>query len=69
MLGKRNYGEYLLQKFDRSLPGEWKEALLPLIRPRLPSFYQIRQSFRRIFRPAELFLKHRIHRSEHVAIK
>jgi hypothetical protein len=69
MLGKKNYGEYLLQRFDRSLPEDWKKELQPLVKPRFPNLYQIKQSFRRIFRPMELFLKHRIHLSEHVAIR
>lgn len=68
MLGKKNYGEYLLQQFDRSLPEDWKRELSPLVKPRFPKFHQIKQSLRRTFRPIELFLKHRIHRSEHVAI-
>jgi hypothetical protein len=68
MLGKKNYGEFLIQKFDAVLPEDWKGVLRPLVKPKFPNSHQINQAFRRLFRPAELFLKHRIKRSEHVAI-
>ena len=36
MLGKKNYGEYLLHKFKDSLPENWLRELEPLTRPSFP---------------------------------
>jgi hypothetical protein len=69
MLGKKNYGEYLLHQFKNSLPGEWFLALEPLTRPRFPGFRGFFSSLRQVFRPVELFLKHQIGRSQFVAIR
>jgi hypothetical protein len=69
MLGKKNYGEFLLAHFDNILPEPWKSELRPLVRPRLLNLTQIRRSLRRQFMPVELFLKHRINRSRHVSIR
>jgi len=69
MLGKKNYGEWLLQHFDSILPAEWKKELQPLVRPRLLNLTQLRKSLRRQFMPLELFLKHRINRSRHVSMR
>jgi hypothetical protein len=69
MLGKKNYGEFLLQQFDAILPAEWKKELQLLVKPSWPNLTQSRQSLRRIFMPLELFLKHRINRSRHVSIR
>jgi FkbM family methyltransferase len=69
MLGKKNYGEFLLQRFGAILPAHWKKELQMLVQPRWPNLTQARQSFRRIFMPLELFLKHRINRSRHVSIR
>lgn len=69
MLGKKNYGEFLLGRFDKILPDEWKKELRSLVQPRWPNLTQIRQSLRRNFMPLELFLKHRINRSRHVSIR
>ncbi len=69
MVGKKNYGEYLLQRFDSALPETWKRDLAPLVKPTLPNWTQIRQGLRRTFMPLELFLKHRISRSKHVSVR
>jgi len=69
MLGKKNYGEHLLQRFDSILPENWKKELRDIVKPRWLNLTQMRQSFRRQFRPVELFLKHRINRSRHVSIR
>lgn len=69
MLGKKNYGEWLLQRFDKIVPLEWKQELQPLVRPRLLTLTQLRQLVRRQLMPLELFLKHRINRSRHVSIR
>jgi len=69
MLGKRNYGEYLLQKFDATLPEDWKRELRPIVEPHWLNLTQLKQSFRRQLMPLELFLKHRINRSRHVSIR
>jgi FkbM family methyltransferase len=69
MMGKKNYGEFLLEKFQDKLPHDWREQLKPLLRPAFPNRHQIYTSMRRWFRPLELLLKHRIGKSEFVAIK
>ena len=69
MLGKKNYGEYLLQQFGASLPEAWKKELHPLVKPRWPNLTQSRHALRRAFMPLELFLKHRINRSRHVSVR
>ena len=69
MLGKKNYGEFLLQKFDARLPEEWKEELRHIVKPRWLNFNELRHSLRRQLMPLELFLKHRINRSRHVSIR
>ena len=69
MLGKKNYGEFLLHRFDSILPEDWKKELRPVVKPRCLNLNQIRQSLRRQFMPLELFLKHRINRSRHVSIR
>ena len=69
MMGKRNYGEYLLLKFQSSLPAAWVSELQQLVKPRFPGFRAFAQGCRRTFMPLELFLKHRINRSEHAAIR
>jgi hypothetical protein len=68
MLGKKNYGEHLLHKFKSSLPDDWVRELEALTRPRFPGIRPFFTSVRRMFHPAELFLKHRIGRSQFVAI-
>lgn len=69
MIGKRNYGEYLLLKFKTSLPPEWIVELEMLVKPKFPGFRRFAQSLRRTFRPIELLLKHQIGRSQHVSIR
>jgi hypothetical protein len=69
MLGKKNYGEYLLYKFKNSLPKNWVRELEPLTRPSFPGVHPFLASLRRMFHPMEIFLKHRIGRSEFVAIR
>jgi hypothetical protein len=69
MMGKRNYGEYLLVRFKDSLSAGWIPELQELVKPRFPNWQQFRQELRRTFMPLELFLKHRIKRSEHAAIR
>ena len=69
MLGKKNYGEFLLQKFDAQLPEAWKAELRLVVKPRWLNLTQLRKSFRRQFMPLELFLKHRINRSRHVSVR
>lgn len=69
MLGKKNYGEFLLQKFRDRLPVTWFDQLLPLTKPSFPGFGQLGTTVRRALRPLELFLKHQIGKSEFVSIK
>jgi hypothetical protein len=69
MLGKKNYAEYLLQRFNQELPEEWKAELLAMTRPGWPGLAQIRASWRKFFMPVELFFKHRINRSRHVSVR
>jgi len=69
MVGKKNYGEYLLQKFSAELPDSWKQELEPLVKPRLPNLTQSLHALRQTFMPLELFLKHRINRSQHVSLR
>lgn len=69
MLGKKNYGEYLLGRFPGSLPADWVRELEPLTRPSFPGPRPLLLSFRRALRPLELFLKHQIGRSQFVSIK
>ncbi|HEY1717502.1 MAG TPA: FkbM family methyltransferase [Verrucomicrobiae bacterium] len=69
MLGKKNYGEFLLHKFKNSLPENWFQELEPLTRPSLPGVRPLLASLRRMFHPMEIFLKHRIGRSEFVAVR
>jgi len=69
MLGKKNYGEFLLQQFDAVLPEEWKVELRLIVKPRCLNLVQLRKSLRRQFMPLELFLKHRINRSRHVSVR
>jgi hypothetical protein len=69
MLGKKNYGEYLLKKFERSLPADWIQELEPLTRPSFPGLRPFLSSVRRTLRPAELFLKHQIGRSQFVSVR
>ena len=68
-LGKKNYGEYLLQRFDRQLPESWKAELRAIVRPGWPGFTWMRAALRHFFMPVELFLKHRINRSRHVSVR
>ena len=69
MLGKKNYGEYLLHRFKDFLPENWFQELEPLTKPAFPGVRPFLASLRRTFRPVELFLKHRIGRSEFVSIR
>jgi hypothetical protein len=69
MLGKKNYGEFLLHKFRDTLPAPWYDALNPLTRPAFPGFGRLVGSVRSVLRPLELFLKHQIGKSEFAAIK
>jgi hypothetical protein len=69
MLGKKNYGEFLLQQFDTTLPEDWKTELRGIVKPRWPNFTQMKQLLRRQCMPLELFLKHRINRSRHVSLR
>jgi hypothetical protein len=69
MMGKRNYGEYLLQRYKTNLPSEWWPDLEDLVKPRFPKFQHLKRSLRRLFRPIELLLKHQINRSQHVSIR
>jgi hypothetical protein len=68
MLGKKNYAEYLLHRFKDFLPENWVQELEPLTKPAFPGVRPFLSSLRRTFRPVELFLKHRIGRSEFVSI-
>ena len=69
MMGKKNYGEYLLHSFKDSLPENWFRELEPLTRPAFPGVRPFLTSLRRTLRPVELFLKHRIGRSEFSSIR
>ncbi|HEX7653068.1 MAG TPA: FkbM family methyltransferase [Verrucomicrobiae bacterium] len=69
MLGKKNYAEYILEKFKADLPAEWVNQLAPLTRPRLPALSRLPTKLRWLFYPLELFMKHHIGKSEFVAIK
>ncbi|MGA3163565.1 MAG: FkbM family methyltransferase [Verrucomicrobiota bacterium] len=69
MLGKKNYGEYVLKKFERVLPTDWVRELEPLTKPSFPGIRPFLSSVRRTLHPVELFLKHRIGRSEFVSIR
>ena len=69
MLGKKNYGDYLLQKCSAALPDNWKKELEQLVKPRLPNLSQTLHALRQTFMPVELFLKHRINRSRHVSVR
>jgi len=69
MLNKKNYGEYLLERFKDSLPSKWVEELRPLVKPRPPGLRQWPGILRKLFMPIELFLKHRINRSCAVSIR
>ncbi len=69
MLGKKNYGEFLLQNFKGSLPETWFNELDQLTRPRFPGFRPFLASLRRTFHPLELFLKHQIGKSQFVAAR
>lgn len=69
MFAKKNYGEYLLEKFQDKIPADWQAELKPLLRPGLPSKAQVIRSVRKLLHPLELLLKHRIGKSEFVAIK
>lgn len=69
MLGKKNYGEYLLYKFKNSLPENWIQELKTLTKPAFPGIQPFLSSLRRTFRPVECFLKHRIGRSEFVSFR
>lgn len=69
MLGKKNYGEYLLARFRDRLPAVWHKELSLLTRPSLPNWGQVVKTLRRWLRPTELFLKHQIGKSEFVSIR
>jgi hypothetical protein len=69
MLGKKNYGEHLLQNFKNSIPDDWFHELESLTRPRFPGVRPFFTSLRRMFHPVEMFLKHQIGRSQFVAIR
>jgi Methyltransferase FkbM domain len=69
MLGKKNYGEYLLYKFKNSMPEDWVRELEPLTKPSFPGFHLLFTSLRRAVQPVEMFLKHRIGRSEFVSVR
>jgi FkbM family methyltransferase len=69
MVGKKNFGEYLLQRFDAELPIEWKRDLAPLIKPSMPGLTQLRNSVRHALMPLELFIRHRLGRSRHVSVR
>jgi hypothetical protein len=69
MLGKKNYGEYLLQRFKTSLPENWVRELEPLTRPAFPGVRPFLASLHRLMRPLEIFLRHRVKRSEFVAVR
>jgi len=69
MLGKKNYGEHLLHRFKSSLPENWFQDLEPLTKPAFPGFQPLLAALRRMAHPLEIFLKHRIDRSEFVAIR
>lgn len=69
MLGKKNYGEYVLNKFAHMLPVDWFQELEPLTKPSFPGICPFLSSVRRrTLRSLELFLKHQIGRSEFVSI-
>jgi hypothetical protein len=69
MLGKKNYAEHLLLRFREQLPAAWRTELQRLTRPRLPRLPRLLRALRRFAMPIELFLKHRIGRSEHVSVR
>jgi FkbM family methyltransferase len=69
MLGKKNYAEYLLDKFKEAVPADWRQELLAMTVPRFPGIQPFLTSLRRSFFSIELFLKHRIGKSEFVAIR
>jgi hypothetical protein len=69
MLGKKNYGEYLLKRFGRVLPADWFQELEPLTKPSFPGIRPFLSSVRRTLYPLELFLKHQIGRSQFVSIR
>jgi hypothetical protein len=69
MLGKKNYGEFLLLNFKSSLPEDWFYQLHQLTRPRILGFRPLLGSLHRLCHPVELFLKHQIGRSQFVAIR
>jgi len=68
LMGKKNYAEYILSVFRSTLPPEWIPELEQLVRPRFPAPRCWSKMLRRYITPLELFLKHRINRSSHVAI-
>lgn len=69
LLGKSNVAEFLLERHGAELPPGWRRDLESLIRSRSWSLARGRQALRRWARPALLWLKHRIRRSEHVALR
>ena len=69
MLGKKNYGEFLLQKFKTSLPETWFGELDHLTKPCFPGIRPFLTSLRRTCFPVELFLKHQIGKSQFVALR
>ncbi|MCH9651262.1 MAG: FkbM family methyltransferase [Deltaproteobacteria bacterium] len=68
MLGKKNRAEYLLEQHGANLPEAWQRDLDRLICSRCRGVGRAWRGGKRWLHPWLLWLKHRIGRSEHVAI-
>jgi FkbM family methyltransferase len=68
MLGKKNYAEYLLERFQTALPAEWLPELEKAV-ARFAGFKFLADELRQFLHPFEFFLRHMIGRSEHSSVK
>lgn len=69
MLGKKNYGEYLLEQNRSRLPVEWLPVLDDIIKPRCPNPKELFRSFRSLFLPLEMKLWHLLGRCQHATYR
>jgi FkbM family methyltransferase len=68
LLGKKNYAEHLLERFESVLPAEWVPDLKMAIQ-RFRGIKKVVADLRLYLRPFEFFLRHLLGRSEHSALK
>ncbi len=69
MLGKKNYGEFLLGQNRVRLPAEWLPALEGVLKARCPSPKELFRLCRGLFLPLEMKLWHLLGRCQHASYR